>query len=95
MARYAFRALILVCLAACIVIGAVALTHQPPEPVYGNLAPLVSTELPRTGRIRYVCSHTGHEGLVYVMRDGTEMDPIPTNRRCDYDAYRRGYAPEW
>lgn len=64
-------------------------------------APLARTEIERkadaAGDVSYICSHTGEEAAMWTLRSGEQLDPIPTGRSCDYEAYkawREGHGPE-
>lgn len=57
-----------------------ACAQEPPQP---RLAGEFSVEAPRA-----ICSVNGEEALLYTLSDGTKLDPIPTGKACDYQAFR-------
>lgn len=67
----------------------IAACSQAPTP-QADLAGEFNVEPPKQ-----VCSTDGKEALLYELEDGTELDPIPTGRGCDYEsnrAYRETYG---
>jgi hypothetical protein len=38
---------------------------------------------------RMICSVDGYEGLEFTLSSGEVLAPMPSGRRCDYEAYRR------
>lgn len=63
---------------------AVAACAPPPPPVeiVGDVGP---ETLPPP---EMICSVEGEESLIYTLRTGEVLDPIPTGRACDYEAWR-------
>lgn len=81
--------LTLAVIAILTVLAAIALhksATEPPRP------PLVSDGIP-SPRIRYICSITNEEAMVYITSDGDELDPMPTGNGCDYAGWLSDDGP--